>query len=150
MGEGLTKTAARNIFFGGSLFFFIIFVALTAHSHWYIVNVSTDSAGLTDSVKQGKHVWEENSCINCHTLLGEGAYYAPEIGNVWSRFGGAENPEAARTALKAWIKNQPTGVPGRRQMPNFDLSEQELDALVDFFEWTDRMNTQDWPPNVAG
>ena len=34
MGEGLTKAAARNIFYGGSLFFFAVFVALVAHSHY--------------------------------------------------------------------------------------------------------------------
>ena len=83
MAEGLTKSAARNIFYGGSLFFFLLFAALTAHSHWYMVNVSTDSEGLTESVKHGKEVWEKNMCINCHSILGEGAYFAPELGNVW-------------------------------------------------------------------
>ncbi len=29
----------------------------------------------------GKKVWEDNNCIGCHTLLGEGAYFAPELGN---------------------------------------------------------------------
>jgi nitric oxide reductase subunit C len=150
MGEGLSKTAARNIFLAGSLFFFILFVGLTAHSHWYIVNVSTDNEGLTDSVRMGKHVWERNSCINCHSILGEGSFYAPELANVWARFGGFENPDAARAGIKMWIKIQPTGAPGRRQMPQFNLSEEELDALVDFFEWTNRIDTQGWPPNIAG
>jgi len=150
MMEGLSRTAARNIFFGGSLFFFVVFVALTAHSHWYIVTHSTDSAGLTDSVKHGKQVWEKHSCVNCHTLLGEGAYFGPELGNVWVRYGGRESPQAARAGLKAWMQIQPTGIPGRRQMPNFNLTEEELEALVDFFEWTSRINTQGWPPNRAG
>ena len=41
MREVLTKSMARNIFLGGSLFFILIFVGLTVHSHRYIVNVST-------------------------------------------------------------------------------------------------------------
>lgn len=61
MMDSLTRSAARNIFFGGSLFFFLVFAALTAHSHWYMVNVSTDREGLTDSVAAGKHVWEKHS-----------------------------------------------------------------------------------------
>ncbi len=150
MSEMLSRNAARNIFFGGSIFFFLLFAALTAHSHWYMVNVSTDREGLTDSVARGKHVWEKNSCINCHTLLGEGAYFAPELGNVWTRYGGRENPDAARQGLKAWIKAQPLKVPGRRQMPAFDLSEEELDDLVEFFRWTDSINTQNWPPHPVG
>ncbi|MDR5866845.1 c-type cytochrome [Halomonas koreensis] len=150
MAEGLTKSAARNIFYGGSLFFFLLFAALTAHSHWYMVTDSTDSAGLTESVAHGKEVWEENMCINCHSIMGEGAYFAPELGNVWTRYGGRENPEAARAGLIAWMKAQPLGTPGRRQMPQFDLSDEELDALVDFLEWTDGIDAQDWPPHPAG
>lgn len=150
MAERLTKSAARNIFYGGSLFFFLIFIGLTAHSHNYIITTSTDHKGLTGEIALGKHVWEENSCINCHTLIGEGAYFAPELGNVWDRYGGREDPETAREALKAWIKAQPTGVEGRRQMPRFNLTEEELDALVEFFRWTDGIRTQNWPPHKAG
>jgi len=149
MSEALTRSAARNIFYGGSLFFFILFAALTAHTHWYMVTVSTDSETLTENVKRGKHVWEENSCINCHSILGEGAYFAPELGNVWTRYGGRENAEAARAGLKGWIRAQPLNIPGRRVMPAFDLDDEELDALVDFLQWTDSIDTQDWPPTPA-
>lgn len=150
MAERLTKTAARNVFYGGSLFFFLILVGLTAHSHGYITSTSTDEKTLTESVAAGKHVWEKNSCINCHSLLGEGAYFAPELGNVWDRYGGYEDPQGARDALKAWMQAQPSGVEGRRQMPQFNLTDKELDALADFFEWTGRINTQNWPPHKAG
>ena len=150
MWQALTKTQARNIFYGGSLFFLVIFAALTAHSHWYVVTKSTDAAGLNDSVVRGKRVWEKHACINCHTILGEGAYFAPELGNVWARYGGPEDPETARDLLKAWMQSQPSGVEGRRQMPQFNLSDQELDDLANFFEWVNRTNTQNWPPNKAG
>ena len=50
MREVLTKGMARNIFYGGSLFFIIIFVALSVHSHYYIVTTSTDATTLTPSV----------------------------------------------------------------------------------------------------
>ena len=117
MTERFTKAAARNIFYGGSLFFFATFVALTALSHNYIVNTSTDKKTLSEAVVRGKHVWEKNSCINCHTLLGEGAYFAPELGNVWLRYGGDKDPEGAVMALKGWMAAQPSGIEGRRQMP---------------------------------
>lgn len=77
MAERLTKAGARNVFYGGSIFFFAIFVGLTAHSHWFMRTQSTDESTLSPAVARGKHVWERNSCINCHTLLGEGAYFAP-------------------------------------------------------------------------
>ena len=150
MGEGLTKAAARNIFYGGSIFFFLVFAGLVAHSHYYALTSSSDEAGLTNSVKRGKAVWERNACIDCHTILGEGAYFAPELGNVWVRYGGKDDPEGAREALKAWIQSMPTGIEGRRQMPHFNLTDQELDDLASFLEWTSKINTQGWPPNQAG
>jgi nitric oxide reductase subunit C len=150
MWDLLTKSAARNIFYGGSAFFLLIFLVLTGHSHNYVVNTSTDTKGLTDSVARGKWIWEKNACINCHTLLGEGAYFAPELGNVWQRYGGKKDAKGARETIKAFIKSQPTGAPGRRQMPNFKLTDAELEDLVNFFEWVSRINTQNWPPNDAG
>ncbi|MCG5238826.1 c-type cytochrome [Azospirillum doebereinerae] len=150
MTERFTKAAARNIFYGGSLFFFATFVALTALSHLYIVNTSTDKAGLNDAVARGKHVWEKNACINCHTILGEGAYFAPELGNVWKRYGGDKDHDGAVTALKGWMAAQPSGIQGRRQMPQFNLTEQEVEDLAAFLEWTSRINTQNWPPKLSG
>lgn len=138
-----TKSAARNIFYGGSLFFLLLLIALTAHSHSYIRNVSTDETTLSDAVKRGKRIWEHNACINCHTLLGEGAYYAPELGNACKRLGGKE-------AIAAFIKGQPSGVEGRRQMPNFHLSDLELADVADFLCWTSTIKTNNWPPKDAG
>ena len=150
MSELLTKSAARNIFYGGSAFFFAIFAGLVVHSHIYARTTSTDETKLTASVDRGKRVWEKHACVNCHTILGEGAYFAPEIGNVWLRYGGDKDPKASREALTAWIVNQPTGIEGRRQMPKFNLSEQDLKDLNDFFEWTSTIKTNNWPPNKAG
>ena len=150
MSEGLTKTQARNIFFGGSLFFLVVFVGLTAQSHLYALNTSTNNDKLTESVARGKHVWEKYACINCHTILGEGAYFAPEVGNVFFRYGGRDDPEGAKDAIKEWMKAQPSGVEGRRQMPQFNLSEQELNDLADYLEWVANIDTQNWPPNDAG
>lgn len=150
MREVMTKSMARNIFYGGSLFFILIFLGLSAHSHWYIVKTSTDTATLTDSVKHGKHLWEIHGCVNCHTILGEGAYYAPELGNVMSRWGMEGDHEGAFDALKGWMEAMPTEIEGRRQMPYFGLTDDEYQALADFLLWTDTIRNQDWPPNDAG
>ncbi|CAA7617846.1 Nitric oxide reductase subunit C [Candidatus Terasakiella magnetica] len=149
MSETLTKSAARNIFYGGTAFFFVIFVGLVAHSV-STVNEMAINHPVTPSVARGKEVWEKHACIDCHTIMGEGAYFAPELGNVWVRYGGRDDAAGARESLKLWVKNQPSGIEGRRQMPHFDISEPDLDALVDFFKWTSEVNTQNWPPKVSG
>ncbi|MFT3780252.1 MAG: cytochrome c [Ottowia sp.] len=143
---GFTKEMARNIFYGGSLFFILVFVGLVFHTERQIPARSNQPA-LTDAVARGKMVWEQNNCIGCHTLLGEGAYFAPELGNVWRRRGGAEG---GGDFIKAWMKAQPTGAPGRRQMPQFNLSEQQLDDLVEFLKWSNGIDAEKWPPNIEG
>ncbi|MFQ8432816.1 c-type cytochrome [Amaricoccus sp. W119] len=150
MSEILTKARARNVFYGGSLFFAGVFVLMTWHSHRYIVNTSTAALPLTEEVALGKHVWERNSCINCHTLHGEGAYFAPELGNLATRWGVYDDPDGAFDMMKAWIEAQPSGIEGRRQMPRFELTDEEIRAVSEFLRWADHNDTQNWPPNDAG
>ena len=143
MSETFTKSMARNIFYGGAVFFFLLFLALTYDTHGQLPK-RDNRQNLTEKVAMGKLVWEENNCIGCHTLLGEGAYFAPELGNVYKRFGSKE-------AIIAFIRSRPPeGVPGRRSMPRFDLSDEELDALAEFLKYTSEINTADWPPNIQG
>ena len=141
MSETFTKSMARNIFYGGAVFFFLLFLALTFDT---VSNLPKRDhrENITDSVVRGKHIWETRDCVGCHTILGEGAYFAPELGNVYKRRGG--------DFIKAWIKAQPTGTPGRRQMPQFNLDDQQLDDLVNFLKWTSEINTNNWPPNIEG
>ncbi len=149
MSETLTKSAARNIFYGGTVFFFVVFIALVAHSV-RTANAIAETNPITPGVAAGKRVWERHACFDCHTLMGEGARYAPELKDVWTRYGGDKDPASAREGLKAWIKNQPSGVEDRHQMPHFDLTEQQLDQLVDFLQWNSKVNTQNWPPRPRG
>jgi nitric oxide reductase subunit C len=135
---------ARNIYFGGSAFFVLLFLALTFDTTRTLPD-RDHRENITEKVVLGKKVWEDNNCIGCHTLMGEGAYFAPELGNVYKRFG--ESTEA----IKGFIKSRPeNGIPGRRSMPQFNLSEEELDAIADFLKWTSEVNTANWPPNIQG
>ena len=146
MSQGFTSQMARNIFYGGSLFFILVFIGLVFHTETTIPERSK-AGDLTESAIRGKHLWETRNCIGCHSLLGEGAYFAPELGNVYKRRGGDEGGGAF---IKAWMKAMPTGAPGRRQMPQFNLTDQQLDDLVEFLKWTSEVNTEHWPPNIEG
>jgi nitric oxide reductase subunit C len=35
-------------------------------------------------------------------------------------------------------------------MPQFDLSEEELDAVAEFLKYASEINTANWPPNIQG
>lgn len=144
MSETFTKSMARNIFYGGSLFFFLLFLALTFDTNSALPE-RDNRENITPEVALGKAVWEENNCIGCHTLLGEGAYFAPELGNVYTRFGNSKE------AIIGFIKGRPVdGIPGRRSMPQFNLSDEELNGIAEFLKFTSEINTNNWPPNIQG
>src|SRR5574343_1258072 len=132
MATSFSTSMARNIFFGGSLFFFLLFLALTFDTNQKLPK-RDNSQNLTEQVARGKRLWETRNCIGCHTLLGEGAYFGPELGNVYVRRG----PDF----IKGWMKAMPTNVPGRRQMPQFHLNEGELDDVEAFLKYTSENNT---------
>jgi len=144
MSSGFTKSMARNIFYGGSVFFILLFLALTFDTAGSLPQ-RDNRQNLTEKVALGKKVWEHNNCIGCHTLLGEGAYFAPELGNVYKRFGNSKE------AIIAFIRSRPAeGIPGRRSMPQFNLSDEELDAVAEFLKYTSEINAAGWPPNIQG
>ncbi len=77
----MTKRQTRLFFFAGTLLFALIFIGLTIDSHRQF-GALTHADQITPEVIAGKHVWHQKDCINCHTLLGEGAYYAPDLTHI--------------------------------------------------------------------
>ena len=128
----------------GNLFSILLFLALTFNTG-SVLPERDKRANITEQVALGKKVWEEHNCIGCHTLLGEGAYFAPELGNVYKRFGNSTE------AIKGFIAGRPKeGIPGRRSMPQFNLSPEELEAVAQFLKYASEINTENWPPNIQG
>ena len=145
MRETFTKGMARNIYYGGAVFFFLVLVGLTVDTVSSLPKTD-NSQNLTEQVAAGKRLWEINDCIGCHSLLGEGAYFAPELGNVYTRFG--ESTEVIKTFIKTRPKN---GIPGRRSMPQFNFSDEELEEIAQFLKYADGIKTaRNWPPNIQG
>jgi len=144
MSGAFTKSMARNIFYGGSAFFVLLFLALSFDTVGALPS-RDHRENITPQVVLGKKVWEENNCIGCHTLMGEGAYFAPELANVYNRFGNSKE------AIIGFIKSRPVdGIPGRRSMPQFNLSDEELEGIAEFLKWTSEINDANWPPNIQG
>ena len=80
----LFKNQARTFFLGGTIVTFLVFIALTIFS----LSKSNDQSNLEDlseSAIRGKNLWDVNNCMGCHTIRGEGAYYAPELTMVIDR-----------------------------------------------------------------
>ena len=148
MTERITKSMAKNIYYGGGSFALLIFIALTFDTVKQIPERSNE-VDMTESVVAGKKLWENNNCVGCHTIIGEGAYYAPELMNVFQRRGGSDEG-AFKAYMQGWMAAQPLAVPNRRKMPQFNLSNEEVDSLSDFLIWTSKVNANDWPPTIEG
>ena len=145
MRETFTKGMARNIYYGGAVFFFLMLIGLTVDTVGRLPETD-NRENLTEQAKAGKRLWEKNDCIGCHTLLGEGAYFAPELGNVYTRFGESTD------AIKGFIKSRPkNGIPGRRSMPQFNFSDEDLEQIAQFLKYVDGIKTaRNWPPGKEG
>lgn len=137
----LSKSAARAFFLGGTALTSVVFLALTWDTFRQIP-ARTHAAAITDSVKRGKDLWDHNNCMGCHTLFGEGAYYAPELTKVYERRG----PVFIRSMLKDPQKMYPKD----RQMTNFHFQDSEVDDLVAFLQWAGTVDLNGFPakPNL--
>src|SRR5690606_11290994 len=98
----------------------------------------THEENLTPAVERGKHLWDANNCMGCHTLLGEGAYYAPELTLVYERRG----PEF----IRAMLRDPAAMYPGQRRMQQYDFTDEEIEDLVAFFQWIGQMDLNGFPP----
>lgn len=141
MQQVFTRAMARNVFLGSAGFFLIIYLILSADT-WARIPERDHAATMSAAAKRGKYLTDTNDCQGCHTVNGEGAYFAPELDDVYQRRGPAY--------IAAWMADQPTGVPGRRQMPNFHLNPQQISDITAYLQWLSQVDTNKWPPNVQG
>ncbi|CAM1365691.1 Nitric oxide reductase subunit C [Tenacibaculum soleae] len=129
----LSKKQAKVFFLGGTLVTFLIFIGLTIYS-FSESNDQTNYEELTESAIRGKEIWEANNCMGCHSLLGEGGYYAPELTKVIDRLNkkyGNEGEEVVKSILMSPVPWQPNG----RKMVAYNMSDEEAEDMVAFFKW---------------
>jgi nitric oxide reductase subunit C len=136
----VSKRAARLFFFISTLLSALIFTVLTIDSHRQFPRL-TNAAGLDERVIAGKHVWHRENCTNCHTLLGEGAYYAPDLTKIAQQRGAPYLREFLKNPARFYSEER-----DGRLMPTLALTDQEIDDVIAFLGWIARIDTQGWPP----
>jgi nitric oxide reductase subunit C len=81
---------------------------------------------------------QKYNCNDCHTILGIGGYYAPDVTKVM----GYRDADWTTRFLK-----DPHAVwPAERRMPNLHLQDQEIADVVAFLTWVNTIDTNNWPP----
>ncbi|MGD2080424.1 MAG: c-type cytochrome [Nitrospirota bacterium] len=130
----MSTKALRNLFIFGSLFFFVVFLGLTFDT---MKKLDERAPEITEEVNQGKMLWHKYDCIGCHTILGNGSYFAPDLTK--------RTVGKPRGYLKRFLMD-PRGVNAAAAMPNLGITEDEAEKLIAFLDWTSKVDTNDWPP----
>ncbi len=132
----LSKSQARAFFLIGTGVFSAIFIGLTMDSMRQ-VPARTHEKNMSAQVVRGKWLWDKNNCMGCHTLYGEGAYYAPELTQVYARRG--------KEWMKVFLKNPEAMFPGERKMVNYHFGDSDIEDLIAFFEWAGHVDLNGFP-----
>lgn len=133
----LSRSQAKTFFIAGTVLSFGALFWLTVDS-FRKIPAQTNQASMDASVIRGKHLWDRHNCMGCHTLLGEGGYYAPELTKVFERRGAG--------FIRAMLKDPQGMYPGQRRMFEYDLTDEEIEDFVAFFRWIGEMDLNGFPP----
>ncbi|MBS1652866.1 MAG: c-type cytochrome [Bacteroidetes bacterium] len=121
------KLKARHTFF----FLSVLFLAYSISIYMKPLSENEDARFNKKTAAEGRLVWQKYNCQACHQLYGLGGYLGPDLTNVYS------HPKKGENLIKAMVKT------GSKQMPAFNLSENEMQELVEFLKSTDASGTSD-------
>lgn len=113
-----------------------------------------EAAGLLHLGKLGS---QTKNCMNCHTLLGNGAYYAPDLTKAWldpawgpngpmQAMTGKNTKEEAMAEFLQFPSQYPTHA---RMMPNLGITPEEAKGLVAFLKHMSSIDTNGFPRNFG-
>ncbi len=131
----MTEQALQRTFVGGTAVFLVVLAAMTVDS-LHKVNAGRTPA-VTDQVAHGKYVFQRKNCNDCHTILGIGGYFAPDLTKVADR--------RDTSWIASFLANPAATKPGTT-MPNQRLAAADVADLVAFFDWVRHIDTNGWPP----
>ncbi|WP_051285447.1 c-type cytochrome [Aequorivita capsosiphonis] len=80
---------------------------------------------LSPVAVEGQQLFQSNRCWSCHQLYGLGGYLGPDLTNVYSE------KNKGPLYIKAFLNS------GVKSMPQFNFSEQEKLALVEYLKQVD-------------
>ncbi len=105
-----------------AVFLLTIWLALAPPRFWLNLTKAVD---LSDPVTAGEQVVAKYDCRSCHRIAGQGALKAPALDDSALRLDDV--------SLRLWLRN-PRAIKGNTAMPNFRMSDSEIEAVVAYLE----------------
>jgi nitric oxide reductase subunit C len=131
----MTEKGWQRTFLWGSAVFAVLLVAMSVDSLRQVNAGRTPP--VSDQVARGKAVFQRRNCNDCHTILGIGGYFAPDLTKV------ADQRDAAW--LTRFLADPAAAKPGTT-MPDQHLDPAQVADLVAFLDWVSHIDTNGWPP----
>jgi nitric oxide reductase subunit C len=99
-------------------------------------------------VSHGKITTQAKNCMDCHTILGNGAYYAPDLTKAWldPMWGSKDVREQLMVAFLMDPSDKLHNGLGRR-MPKLGITPDEARAVVAYLKWMSAIDTNGFPYN---
>jgi nitric oxide reductase subunit C len=98
-------------------------------------------------VTLGKLTVQAKNCMNCHTLLGNGAYYAPDLTKAWLDPGWVRE-DLREELMLAFLQDPASNARTfgtNRRMPDLNISAEEARGIVAFLKWMAAIDTNGFP-----
>ncbi|HWR07921.1 c-type cytochrome [Sporomusa sp.] len=92
---------------------------------------------IPPEAERGKIVFQRKACIECHTLFGNGGYSGGDLTKTYENLG--------TEALKSYLIYPPV-ISGSMNKKHIQLTEEEADNILAYFNFINSMEILDWPP----
>lgn len=119
-----------------------IFCAITVlASIGFIVLVSQSINNIETQVipieaVQGKKIFQRRSCIECHTIFGNGGYWGGDLTKAYDQYGD--------TRIVDYLTIAPL-LGGAKKMRHEQLTAEEAKQISAYLKFVNSINTLDWP-----
>ena len=104
----------------------------------------------------GKLGSQAKNCMDCHTLLGNGAYYAPDLTKAWldpawedGTMMGITGKNTKEEAMAEFLMHPSQYPTHARMMPDLGITAEEAKGLVAFLKHMSSIDTNGFPRNFG-
>lgn len=112
-----------------SIVFITLLIAFLGYSTTLYFTETPQIAPANQVAQKGKMLWQQKNCISCHQLYGLGGHLGPDLTNVFAK--------RSETYISAFLES------GTSVMPNYNLSQEEIEQFIAFFKYTNSTGVAD-------
>ncbi|MFZ4450280.1 cytochrome c oxidase subunit II [Salibacterium aidingense] len=84
------------------------------------------------AASEGRQVFEDQGCIGCHAVEGQGTGQGPTLSNFADREKIANVLDVNNENLEGWIRNPDDFKQGNNMPASPDMSDEDMDAIIEF------------------